>query len=96
MVEFQREVTGLPHAKSADKKQRRAEARRMMNRMTIKRMKNAIDRADAARASGGEVDALYRSAVSMIDRAASRGAIHRNTAARNKSRLARRLRQSAD
>ena len=89
-------MTVLAHAKSAEKRQRRADVRRMMNKMTITRMKNAIDKADAAATTGEAVDGPYLSAVAMIDRAASRGAIHRNTAARKKSRLARRIRQSSD
>jgi small subunit ribosomal protein S20 len=49
-----------------------------------KRLESAVSEGDAERA-GTE----HRELVRTIDRAASRGALHRNTAARKKSRAAR-------
>ena len=49
-----------------------------------KRLEAAVSDADAER-----VSAEHRELVRTIDRAATRGALHRNTAARKKSRAAR-------
>jgi small subunit ribosomal protein S20 len=57
-------------------------------RSTIKtltrRLATAVDGADP-----GTVDSAHRDLVKWIDRAVSRGALHRNTAARKKSQAAR-------
>jgi small subunit ribosomal protein S20 len=47
-------------------------------------LKTAVDGGDAEQA-----DAAHRQLVSTIDRAVKRGALHRNTGARKKSRAAR-------
>jgi small subunit ribosomal protein S20 len=49
-----------------------------------KRLAAAVEEGDAERA-----DAEHRALVQMIDRAATKGAIHRNTAARKKSLAAK-------
>jgi len=54
----------------------------------IKRAIGAIDRKE------GEVETIFRDAVSSIDKAASKGVVHRNNAARKISRLARKLHKS--
>jgi small subunit ribosomal protein S20 len=54
----------------------------------IKRAIGAIDRKE------GEVETIFRDAVSSIDKAASKGVVHRNNAARKISRLARKLYKS--
>lgn len=58
-------------------------------------MRGSIRRARAAIQAGGD-DAVIalRGAISMIDRAASRGSIHPNAAARRKSRLVQKLNAS--
>lgn len=48
-------------------------------------------REESARGSGETAVAALGQAVKALDQTASRGTIHRNTAARRKSRLARRL-----
>ncbi len=69
--------------------------RRLLNQTHRGHMRGSVRRARAAIATGSPstVDA-FREAVSFIDRAASKGAIHRNAAARRKSRLAQRLNSS--
>lgn len=52
----------------------------------VKSTRQSIERGDVEEARAGLLKA-----VSIIDRAAVRGIIHKNTAARRKSRLARRL-----
>ena len=49
-----------------------------------KRLAAAVDRGDAA-----EIDAEHRGLARLIDRAAARGALHRNAASRKKSQATR-------
>jgi small subunit ribosomal protein S20 len=67
---------------------RRARNREFRSRLRtgLKSIRKALDARDPAAAS----DALTR-VQSLVDRMASKGIIHRNTAARYKSRLAARL-----
>ncbi|QIA27956.1 30S ribosomal protein S20 [Thermaerobacter sp. PB12/4term] len=85
----------MPNTRSARKRVRIAERNRLRNKMYKTRIKTAIRRLEDA-LSGGDDDAIraaLRRALSAIDRAAVRGAIHRNTAARKKSRLMQRLKK---
>ncbi|MBP1751024.1 MAG: Ribosomal protein [Deltaproteobacteria bacterium] len=54
----------------------------------IKRAISAID------AKGDQAEAVFRDAVSSIDKASTKGVIHRNNAARKISRLSRKLHKS--
>ena len=76
---------------SQEKRIRRSERERQENRRrtsTVKtyfrRLERAVEAGDAA-----AVDAEHRALVSVIDKAAEHGALHRNNAARKKSRAAR-------
>jgi small subunit ribosomal protein S20 len=78
---------------SAIKKNRQDVKRRLRNRQhtsrlrsQVKKMRGAIDTGKAAEASG-----MLKETLSMIDRSAKLGVIHRNAAARSKSRLTRAL-----
>ncbi len=53
------------------------------------RMRTYVKRVRAAIASGDKqaAEAAYRDAVSMLDSTATKGLVHANKAARNKSRL---------
>lgn len=76
--------------KSALKRVRQSSERRERNRSYKTRMKNAIKRVVEAVKANEEKDRimqLVREAISAIDKAASKGAIHKNQAARRKSRL---------
>jgi small subunit ribosomal protein S20 len=53
-------------------------------RTLAKRLERAVEDGDTA-----QVASEHRALVQMIDRAVSRGALHRNTAARKKSQAAR-------
>lgn len=79
--------------KSAEKRARQAEKARIRNRSWKSRIKTsakkilkAIEEKDFS-----NIDELFRSFVSVIDRAAGKGVIKRNTAARKKSRMAKRI-----
>jgi small subunit ribosomal protein S20 len=60
-------------------------------------MKTAIRRYEAALKSGGADEAKQAliKAVRMIDKIASKGVIHKNTASRKKSRLYRQLNKAS-
>ena len=82
----------MPHTKSAKKSLRKTEVRRIHNRTVIRVIKTHIKRFDAA--VDGSVEALqveYNLAATKLDKAAARGIIHKNLAARKKSQLARKL-----
>mgnify|MGYP005843746913 CR=1 FL=1 len=83
----------MANTKSALKAMRVAAKRRLRNRAGRSRMRTFVRKAEAAIAGGpGEntAEAVLR-AISVIDRTASKGIIHRNQAARRKSRLMKKL-----
>ena len=69
----------------------RAERERLENRRYTSAIKTYFRRLEAAVAGGDAetVDAEHRTLVRTIDKAVKRGALHRNTGARKKSRAAR-------
>jgi small subunit ribosomal protein S20 len=69
----------------------RSERERLENRRYTTRIKTFFRRLEAAVAAGADetADREFRSLVSTIDKAVKRGALHRNTGARKKSRAAR-------
>jgi len=84
----------VANIKSQIKRNRQNEKRRVRNR-TVRtelrtRIKNALAAAEAGDATGADaVEAMK--AMKMIDKAATKGIIHANTASRRKSRLQKRL-----
>lgn len=87
----------MAHSLSAKKRIRQNITRRARNRWRLRAMREAIKRFDGAVASGSpdEAKAAYRDAVSVIDKTAQKGPIHRNQANRRKSRLNARLKAMA-
>ena len=81
----------MPNNASAAKRMRQEEKRRLHNRMVKSIVKTNVTKARQAIASGVESEAAVRAAVSELDRAAKKGVIHRNNAARRKSRLMKQL-----
>ncbi len=77
----------MPNTKSAAKRLRQNERRRLANKAVRSRLKTAVKKVRTA-ADPEQAMTSYRRAVKLLDRAASRGMIHRNRAARSKSRLA--------
>ncbi len=75
--------------RSAAKAHRQSLKKRIRNRAVRSSTKTAIKRATESIASGGPEAArtVVRDALSALDRAASKGIIHPNNAARRKSRL---------
>lgn len=84
----------MPAKSSAAKRQRQNGVRRLRNRAIRSRMRTAI-RSFADALDGEQAEATERLgyAVSAVDKAASKGVVHRRTAARYKRRLAGRLRR---
>lgn len=85
----------MANTKQAKKRVRQAEkhrqhntSRRSMMRTYIKRVVVAIDAGKAT-----EADEAYQAALPIIDRMTDKGFIHKNKAARHKSRLLARIRK---
>ncbi|MFO0824121.1 MAG: 30S ribosomal protein S20 [Gemmataceae bacterium] len=87
----------MPHTASAWKRLRKTEKRRKQNRTAAKKIK--LQRREVADAiKGGDatkVTTEVKSTQAMLDRAANKGYIHPNKAARLKSRLAKRVKAAA-
>ena len=84
----------MANTKSAIKQIRVAERRRQRNRPIRTRVKTALGKAlvsIAGNAAAEDTVAAVTEAISQLDRAASKGVIHPNNAARRKSRLMKRL-----
>ena len=76
----------VPNIKSAKKDLRKSRKAAVRNKAQRSALRTAVKKAKTTKASADE----RLSAVSMLDRAARKGLIHRNTAARQKSNLAKR------
>jgi small subunit ribosomal protein S20 len=87
-------VKNLPNIKSAIKRVKVNEKKNLRNRMIKSAMKTQLKKFDAAAVAGSASDILSVTQ-SAVDRAASKGAIHKNAANRKKSRLAKRLNKLA-
>jgi small subunit ribosomal protein S20 len=82
----------MPNNAAAEKRMRQERKRRLHNRMVKSIVKTEITKARQAIDTGAEDAAeAVRAAVSELDRAAKKGVIHRNNAARRKSRLMKQL-----
>ena len=79
----------MANTKSAVKRIRQNERRRVRNRAVRSHVRSALKEARAAQ--GAEQRTSVAEAIRALDRAVTKGVIHRNTAARKKSALARRL-----
>jgi small subunit ribosomal protein S20 len=81
----------MANIKSQIKRNRQNEVRRMRNKSVNSALKTTIKKVDAAAAAGEATDELLQAAQSSIDTAVSKGVLHKKTAARKKSRLAKRV-----
>jgi small subunit ribosomal protein S20 len=80
----------VPRIKSAKKRLRQARRRAKLNRSQRSAIKTAVKKARSALTKEAAAEAIR-----ALDRGARKGLIHRNTAARKKSRLARQLARQA-
>ena len=81
----------MPNIRQQEKRVRQAAKQRAENlrwrstsKTLMRRLKEAVDAGDTS-----AVSERHRELVSWLDKAASRGALHRNTAARRKAQAAR-------
>lgn len=83
----------MANTKSAIKAARKAAVRTLRNKMWKSMVKTAIRKVRDALAAGDVAAAqdLLRRAFKVIDKAASKGVIHANNAARKKARLSRKV-----
>ena len=83
----------MPNIKSAKKRVKVNETKNLRNRMIKSQVKTAFKKFELAAAAGDKqaAGAAYSQAVSAVDKAASKGVIHKNAASRYKSRMAVRL-----
>lgn len=79
----------MPNIASAKKRVRQSEKRRMHNRHLRSRMRTQIKNVLRAIEAGDREAALaaYQAAIPVIDSTADKGIVHKNKAARHKSRL---------
>lgn len=84
----------MANIKSAKKDARRSALKAIRNRSVKSAVKTKVQKFRRADAAGGETDNLQDlalTAISALDRAAEKGILHRNNAARRKARLQKRL-----
>ena len=82
----------MANIKSQIKRNRQNEARRLRNKAVKSELKTRVKTAVKAAETGTETAAASaRDAVKRLDMAAAKGVIHKNQAARRKSRLAKQL-----
>jgi small subunit ribosomal protein S20 len=79
----------VANTKSSIKRIRQNERRRLRNRAIRSQVRSAVKTARAT--EGGELRTAIADAIRALDKAVTKGVVHRNTAARKKSSLARRL-----
>jgi small subunit ribosomal protein S20 len=79
----------MANHKSAEKRARQSEKRNVINRQNRSRLRTAIKSLRTALAGGdaAEAQALLPKTISLIDKSVQKGVLHRNAAARHKSRL---------
>jgi small subunit ribosomal protein S20 len=77
----------VPRIKSASKRMRQGRTRTTLNRTHRSQLRTAVKKVRAA--TGAEAKAAYEEAVKLLDRAGRKSIIHKNAAARQKSRLAK-------
>ncbi|HYW71999.1 MAG TPA: 30S ribosomal protein S20 [Pyrinomonadaceae bacterium] len=87
----------MPNHKSAEKRVRQNERRRVINRSNRAKLRTSVKNLRSALKSGdaGKLETLLPKTVSEIDKAVQKGVLHRNAAARHKSRLTRRATAAA-
>lgn len=83
----------MANHKSAEKRNRQSQVRRIRNRANRTRMRNVIKDVDDAIASGAQADAdaALKIAIPMIAKTATKGTIHKRNASRKVSRLTKRV-----
>jgi small subunit ribosomal protein S20 len=86
-------VDNLPNIKSAEKRVRVTESKSMQNQVAKSALKTSIKKFETAIAAGDAAiaGAAYAEAVKKVDSASGKGILHKNTAARKKSSMTKKL-----
>jgi len=87
----------MPNHKSAEKRMRQNERRKKINRGNRSRVRTSIKNLRSAIGAGDakQITELLPQTISTIDKAVQNGALHKNAAARYKSRLTARSNAAA-
>jgi small subunit ribosomal protein S20 len=85
----------LANTKSAQKRIRTNQRKHDRNQSYRSRVKTMVKKAETSIFSGTPDEATIRQAISSLDKAAVKGIIHKNNAARRKSRLMKKLNKAA-
>ena len=83
----------MANIKSAMKRVKISQAQNLRNRMILSETKTAIKKFDKALESNDEaaINKTYTFAVSKVDKAVTKGVIHKNAANRKKAQLTKKL-----
>ena len=86
---FEKGEQTMPNIKSAKKRVKVSEAKKLRNKMFKSQMKTVIKKYYAAVESGDKTaaEAAYRAAVKKVDQAVGHGILHKNAAAHKKSQF---------
>jgi small subunit ribosomal protein S20 len=80
----------MAHHKSAKKRIRSSERKREFNQAALSKIKTLTKKVLSSK-DKTEVEKTYKEAVAALDKNVNKGRIHRNTAARKKSTLAKHI-----
>lgn len=82
----------MPNIKSAKKRVKVIATKTELNKARKSRLRSTMKKAELSLAEGAENSAeVVRNAIKLVDQAAAKGIIHKNTASRKKSALANKL-----
>ncbi len=86
----------MPNLDSAKKQMRASNRKRQVNKVVLSLARTSVRRSENLIADGNvkEAEKAVPTTISALDRAAGKGVIHPNNAARRKSRLAKKLNQA--
>ena len=81
----------MPNIKSAKKRVKVIATKTQQNKATRSYLKTVLKKADAALSGAEDTQEAVKLAIKKIDQAAAKGLLHKNCAARKKSKLACKL-----
>jgi small subunit ribosomal protein S20 len=83
----------MANHKSAEKRNRRAKRRTVINGARVSRIRTAVKKVESAIATGDKsaASAAFKDAQPELQRGVTKGVVHKNTASRKLSRLSQRI-----
>jgi len=92
-----KEVKDLANIKSALKRIKITKFKTRRNKIIVSSLRTSIRRFEDSIKAGNmdEAKELYKKVTSVIDKAVAKGTLHKNTAARKKSRLSKKIKSVA-